>query len=87
MKTKKLSKKCVYCNRSFCRTQGLKIHILLDHLEDFFDDTERTLKDTSDELIEHMHSYQNKGVVRGMYVVEDMNNPSRDQNCIVELDI
>ena len=32
------------------------IHILLDHLEDFFDDMERTLKDTSDE---HLHPYLN----------------------------
>ena len=50
------------------------IHILLDHLEDFFDDMERTLKDTSDE---HLHPYLNKHFVHSIYLVKHINNPSQ----------
>ena len=34
-----------------------KIHIILDHLEDYFNETNRTLLKTSDEVVENMHQF------------------------------
>lgn len=53
-----------------------KVHILLDHLEDYFDVSEVTLLKTSDELCEHMHSYLHKRLIKSFYVVKDVSNPS-----------
>ena len=53
-----------------------KIHILLDHLEDYFDLTDITLIKTTDELCEHMHQYLNKMLLRSFYYVKDISNPS-----------
>ena len=37
-----------------------KIHILLDHLEDYFDETDMTLLNVLDELVENMHQFLHK---------------------------
>ena len=51
--------------------------LILDHLEDYFKETQNTLKQTSDEIIDHMHSYLHKRLVRSMYQVKDISNPSQ----------
>ena len=56
-----------------------KIHILLDHLEDYFDLTDVTLIKTSDELCENMHQFLHKRLIRSYYTVKDLSNPSHGQ--------
>ena len=53
-----------------------KIHILLDHLEDYFDLTNITLKKVTDELCENMHQVLNKMLIKSMYFVKDVSNPN-----------
>ena len=53
-----------------------KVHILLDHLEDYFDMTDMTLLKTSDQLIEHMHQHLHKRLIKSFYAVKDVSNPS-----------
>ena len=53
-----------------------KVHILLDHLEDYFDITNMTLRKVSDELCENMHQFLNRRLVRSMYHVKDVTNPN-----------
>ena len=53
-----------------------KIHILLDHLEDYFDNCNVTLIKTSDELIENMHKVLNRRMMRSFYFVKDVLNPA-----------
>ena len=52
-----------------------KIHIIIDHLIDYFDSSEMTLRKTSDELIENMHQFMHKRLMKG-YWVKDVENPS-----------
>ena len=52
-----------------------KLHIINDHLIDYFDLTEMTLRKTSDELIENMHQFMHKRLSKG-YWVKNTENPS-----------
>ena len=52
-----------------------KIHIILDHLEDYFDETQITLLKTSDEIVESMHQVVYKRLMKG-YNVKDISNPT-----------
>ena len=58
-------------------TTSPKIHILLDHLEDYFDVTSTTLIKTTDELVENMHQYLHKRLIKSFYLVNDVTNPSQ----------
>jgi hypothetical protein len=51
-----------------------KIHIILDHLEDYFDETQLSLLQTSDEIIKNMHHVVHKRLMRG-YNVKYLSNP------------
>ena len=51
-----------------------KIHILNDHLEDYFDETNVTLIKCTDELTEHMHQFLNKVLMRSFYLVNETSN-------------
>lgn len=53
-----------------------KIHIILDHLCDYFDDCEVTLKTVTDELVENIHQYVEKTMVRSGYKVKHLLNPN-----------
>ena len=53
-----------------------KIHILLDHLEDYFDRTNITLIKVTDELCENMHQHLGRRLVKSMYFVKDVLNPN-----------
>ena len=57
-----------------------KIHIILNHLCDYFDECEVTLKTVSDELVESMHQYVDKFMVRSCYKVKDVKNPTHGKN-------
>ena len=52
-----------------------KVHIILHHLCDYFDDSEMTLKRVTDELVESMHQYVDKVMCNSSYKVKDVNNP------------
>ena len=51
------------------------IHIILDHLEDYFNETPLTLLKTSDEIVESMHQVVFKRLMKG-YNVKDVKNPT-----------
>ena len=54
-----------------------KIHILLHHVEEYFDLTNATLKRTTDELCERIHQDLNKRLLRSMYYGKDVKNPKQ----------
>ena len=51
-----------------------KMHIILDHLEDYFNETDMTLLKTTDEIVEGFHQIVNKQIKKGYYV-KDFTNP------------
>ena len=53
-----------------------KIHILLDHLEDYFDESNMTLIKATDELVENMHQFLAKRLSRSLYLVKNVSNPA-----------
>lgn len=52
-----------------------KLHIIIDHLEEYYSDTNLSLVKTSDQLIENMHQYVHKVMSRSMYVIKHTLNP------------
>ena len=57
-----------------------KMHIIFDHLEDYFDHTKLSLVKTADELIENMHQFVHKRLLRSGYKVKDLLNPNHGLN-------
>ena len=53
-----------------------KLHIIIDHLDEYYCDTNLSLVKTSDQLIENMHHYVDKIMARSMYTVKHTNNPN-----------
>ena len=53
-----------------------KIHIILDHLCDYFDDMDITLKSVTDELTGNMHQFTEKRIATSGYKVKDITNVS-----------
>ena len=51
-----------------------KVHIITDHLEEYFDITSFSLVETSDQLIENMHQYVHKVMSRINYYVKHVEN-------------
>ena len=51
-----------------------KIHIILHHLEDYFDEAELTLKQCTDELVESMHQFVYKRMMKG-YNMKNIDSP------------
>ena len=65
-----------------------KMHIIFDHLEDYFDHTKLSLVKTADELIENMHQFVHKRLLRSGYKVKDLLNPNHGLNlyrCILHI--
>ena len=65
-----------------------KFHIIFHHLKDYFDKTGLSLVNTSDELIENMHQYVEKRMVKSGYKVKDILNPLHGKNllrCILHI--
>ena len=52
-----------------------KIHIIIDHLQDYFNATGLSLVKTSDQLIENMHQFVHKHMSRSNYYVKHVKNP------------
>ena len=52
------------------------MHILLDHLEDYFDDTGLTLIKVSDEIVESCHQYLNNRLTKSYALTKDLSNPN-----------
>ena len=57
-----------------------KLHIVFDHLQDYYDQTRLSLRKTSDELIENMHQYVHRRMLKGGYLVKDLLNPLHGVN-------
>ena len=55
-------------------TISLKIHYILDHLEDLFDITGEGLGNVDDHVIECMHQYLNKRMQNSKYFVKDLSS-------------
>ena len=66
-----------WCNLStkFNLSTTPKIHILTDHLCDYFDDSDLSLIKVTDEIIESSHQLFNKTMNKG-YKVKDLSNPA-----------
>ena len=52
-----------------------KIHILTQHLCDYFDDSDLSLVKVTDEIVESCHQFFNKKITQG-YKVKDLSNPA-----------
>ena len=52
------------------------MHILLDHLEDYFDETGLTLIKVSDEIVESCHQHLNKRLTKSYALTKDLSNLS-----------
>ena len=51
-----------------------KLHVIIDHLNDYYMETKLSLVKTADHLIEHMHHYTHKRMVTSNYYVKDVMN-------------
>ena len=49
-----------------------KVHIIIDHVEDYIDATGHGLGTTSDQMVEACHSQLNKRLVSSNYWVKDL---------------
>ena len=52
-----------------------KVHIIMDHLSDYFEMTNLSLRKTTEEVVESMHQFVNKRLCKG-YWVKDISNPN-----------
>ena len=59
----------VLCDK-FNLSTTVKCHIILDHLEEYYNETGLSLVKTSDQLIENMHQYFNKVMTRSNYFIK-----------------
>ena len=50
----------------------LKIHIMEDHIKDYFDLTQKPLGKRTDQTTEAAHQFMNKRMIRSNYVVKDI---------------
>ena len=48
-----------------------KIHFIIDHFSDYFDESQEALGTTSDQLIEAMHQYTDAMLRKSAYWVKD----------------
>jgi hypothetical protein len=53
-----------------------KLHVIFDHLSDYYYDTELSLRKVSDELVEHMHHFFHRRL-SSSYNVKDVSNPQQ----------
>lgn len=53
-----------------------KVHLIMDHLEDYYDFTKKSLRDCCDELVEAMHQFLKKRMENSNYIVCDIQNPN-----------
>ena len=51
-----------------------KAHHIADHLSDYFDDGGEALGVTTDQVIEHMHSYVNRMLTKSMYKLKNVHS-------------
>ena len=53
-----------------------KIHIILDHVEDYFNDVGLTLFKVTDEMVESCHQYLHKRFMKSYFITKDLSNSS-----------
>ena len=61
---------------TFGITTPNKVHLIMDHLEEYYDHTKKSLRDCCDELIEAMHQFVKKRMENSNYIVSDIQNPN-----------
>ena len=61
---------------NFGITTPNKVHLIMDHLEDYYNHTKKSLRDCCDELVEAMHQFVKKRMQNSNYVVCDIQNPN-----------
>ena len=71
----KFKKHCMILVVKFNMNISNKLHIIFDHLQDYYDYTNLSLIKTGDELIESMHQYVDKRMQKSNYMVKDYLNP------------
>ena len=59
---------CVQLASKFKNSTTPKLHIIIDHLCDYFDKTNLTLIKASDEIVENFHQLFNKMLIKGFAV-------------------
>lgn len=64
---------------NFGITTPNKVHLIMDHMKDYYDYTKKSLRDCCDELIEAMHQFVKKRMESSNYVVCDIQNPSHGE--------
>ena len=69
---------CVQLASKFKNSTTPKLHIIIDHLCDYFDETNLTLVKASDEIVKNCHQLFNKRWIKGFAV--DLSNPARGEN-------
>lgn len=65
-----------------------KMHIILDHIEEYYSENNISLVKTSDQLIENMHQYTHKRMLHSNYYVKHVENPQNGKQlfkCILHL--
>ena len=61
---------------TFGITTPNKVHLIIDHLEDYYNYTKKSLRDCFDELVEAMHQFSKKRMQNSNYIVCDIQNPN-----------
>ena len=59
-----------------------KMHIIVTHMPEYFMETQHSLGQTSDQIIESSHQYINKRFDRSNYKVKDVTNPIHGENLL-----
>ena len=72
------SRSCLKLSTKFKLSTTPKIHIVLHHLCDYFDETNLTLVKVSDEIVENCHQLFHKRFVKG-FVVKDLKHSAHGE--------
>ena len=71
----RFSNKWFILSDKFSLSTPPKLHIVIDHLQEYFDATGLSLVKTSDQLIENMHQFVHKMMSRSNYYIKHVENP------------
>ena len=67
---------------TFLLLQKFIVHILLDHLEDYFDLSNVTLIKTTDELGKNIYHYFNRRLMKSVYYLKEIANPNHGKRLL-----
>ena len=61
-----------------------KIHIIIDHVEDYISESGRGLGHVTDQTVEALYSALNKRLTSSNYWIKHLDSEKHGQNCIME---